>query len=511
VIFGGGFVYDDIVVIRDNDFLRSWSGLLQILGGHVDSEGLLDGTYRPLFLSFLSMAGRLFSFSPELLRFTTLLLHALNAWLLAGLAKRLFRLGTFPALLAATAAAALTSLLLFQTRPVAALLPFLLAFGFKESAMAIPLLWISVLPLLQPKPGRKHACVIAAGLLLSFCYYRYALPRVPYTPAEASVPLGRLSYFVTEIPVLWMYVKAFFNPYLLTIDRRVTMADPVHWWGIWMALGAGAALIAAYLAAFKRASRELVAFFLGLAWLVPTSTFQPLSLLYDETRCYLTIGAFGLFLASIFTRFPRPMGASNRAAAVFLAGFALLLSTFTLYQSTRFASESALWSAALDVDPNSPRANYHLGLAAQKARALDQAEAYYRRALDFGPNMNAARLNLGVVLGQRGKLDEAEGMFRGLIGVSPGWSALGHYHLGLGAMYRGETQEAMRRFHLADKADPEAAAGAKGRAIVLAREGREKEALAAWSEYARSPRRTRDELVHVPKELKRLVPVPTAR
>ncbi|MFH1018450.1 MAG: tetratricopeptide repeat protein [Pseudomonadota bacterium] len=534
VLFRGGYVYDDVVVIAQNGLLRSFSGLAQIWKGHVDPEHVMDGTFRPLLLSIFSLIGRLSDFSPVAFRVSTLLLHVANAWLLAVLAQRIFRLSVISALGAATlfllhpiqttsfglvwkqsdlwiALAALVSIRVYLTHPLLALFPFLLAFGFKESAMGIPLLWLSIEPLLSSEKRRSRLAVMGVGILASATYYLSVLPQLPKEPDESGVPLARVEYFLTELPVLGLYLKAILNPYLLTIDRRVIAVSPAPVWGFGLILMMGAGWILAHAAAFRRASKELAAFLLGLAWLIPTSTLQPLSLLYDETRCYLGMGALGILLACLAERIPRRVRPSPRVAWFCLFAFAFLLSSFTLFESTRWSSESALWSATLEVDPHSPRAHYHLGLAAQKARAPRLAEEHYREALAYSPGWHAARLGLGITLGQEGKLDEAEDVFQDMTSLPPAWAALGHYHLGLGRMYRHDFQGAAEQFRRANDMDPRTLPGAKGMAILLARRGRRAEALEAWDRYIHAPQRSREERADLPREIRRLFAVQNKR
>jgi tetratricopeptide (TPR) repeat protein len=144
-----------------------------------------------------------------------------------------------------------------------------------------------------------------------------------------------------------------------------------------------------------------------------------------------------------------------------------------------------------------------VGLAAQDARALDDAEFHYVRALELSPKMESARLNLGITLGQKGDLPGARSQFQILL-QSPHaqYQSLAQYHLGLDAYYFKKYKEAVDWFEKSLKSDPTSADGYKGKAILYASVNKRDLALTNWKAYlAKTPEPNKK----VPKELVPLV------
>jgi tetratricopeptide (TPR) repeat protein len=96
-------------------------------------------------------------------------------------------------------------------------------------------------------------------------------------------------------------------------------------------------------------------------------------------------------------------------------------------------------------------------------------------------------------LGQKGNLDGAAGEFSQLLSSSPHWVALGHYHLGLDAIYRRQFQRAHDEFESLRKFGPESSLADRGEAFRLERMGKKDDAIAAWHKYLAGPLRTDSE------------------
>ena len=154
-------MYDDVVTIENNELLRSPVHIPGFFEGSVDHAGEMDGAYRPLFLSALTFIGPIGAFHPAWLKFVSLLLHALNAFLLFLLGTRVFRLSPKAAFIAGALflvhpiqitdlalvwkqsdlwvmAITLLSLIVYEKSSLAAAGLFLLGLGFKESALVLP-------------------------------------------------------------------------------------------------------------------------------------------------------------------------------------------------------------------------------------------------------------------------------------------------------------------------------------------------------------------------------------
>jgi tetratricopeptide (TPR) repeat protein len=468
----------------------------------------MDGGFRPLLLVLFSLVGRLVDFQPGALRAFGFALHALNGLLVWIVAQRLFRLSRPWATAAAflfllhpiqTTSLALvwkqsdlwiaffllvSLLVLLRSKPVFALALFVLSLGFKESALILPAIWLALEPLVEA-PGRRGR-LIAAGIggLVGAGFYFLVYPTWPAPWMNDPNPASPLQNLFTQIGILGDYALTLVAPSLLTIDRMIPLAAPPG------ALATG-----------------LLAGTIGLEvlWRVPTSSFVPLALVYDETRLYLAVAAIGMAAATVLSGIFYRSALDVKVRTALLAGIAFVHVGASLNQTGRFQSEESLWNAALEVEPYSARAYYQLGVAAQEHRELDAAVDHYRAALEFSPSMPNARLNLGIVLGQLGKLSEAEQEFHRLFAAAPHWAALGHYHLGLASMYRDDSADARRQFASSLDKAPGRGLGWRGEALLLLREGKKTEALAAWNRFVRSPGVPADERRRIPPDLAPLV------
>src|SRR5262249_28749765 len=147
-------------------------GLKNVWLGHVDQYELMDGSHRPIFLSFLSMAGRPFDFSPFVFRLFSFLLHALNGLFLFLISKRFFNLSENQALAIGIffivhpiqitsfdlvwkqsdlwiTLFLLSSIWFAEESPISMLLFLVLGLGFKENSLIYPLVWLAFEPILN--------------------------------------------------------------------------------------------------------------------------------------------------------------------------------------------------------------------------------------------------------------------------------------------------------------------------------------------------------------------------
>ncbi len=462
------YVYDDTVIILTNHYLGSFSSFGELWKGHVDSSHVMDGAYRPLFLSFLSIIKATLGSSPAIYRFISLAIHSFSTWLIFRLAQETFGLKrplalgiSFLFLLHPIhlttldlvwkqsslwlAFLALSSLyFLFKQRLWSCLFLMIVGLLVKENALIFPLLWLAMEPLL-PKQNRKYRLfLVSVALLLGFVYYFWVWPLFPRPIDSGGTPSDRLKYFATQLSVFPYYLKALLYPAHLTIDRNIVFAESVSLSSVMTLLVLIFGGVLAWVIALRKHSPKIVALLLALIWLAPTSTLHPLALSYDETRLYLFF-AFALISGALFLQNQNlsiPLRPSLKQALTRLFFIVLFLLSFV--GSFRFSSEKTLWKEALRVDPKSARAHYQLGVLSEKDRALDEAEDHYRKALLFSPDFPGAILGLGLIQGKKGDLEGAEREFRKLLAHGPYWKTTAHYHLGLNAMYKNEKEISFR-------------------------------------------------------------------
>ena len=143
----------------------------------------------------------------------------------------------------------------------------------------------------------------------------------------------------------------------------------------------------------------------------------------------------------------------------------------------------------VELQPDSPKAHFNLGLAHSKRGALAPAEAAYRKALELDPDLVEAWVNLGGVLMLRwdfkGSLEaNREALLR------KEDSILAHYNTGQACLYLGDAEGVVRSNRRVIELDPQNGAGHYFLAVGLLPLGKVEEAR---EEAARS-----QELGHSP-------------
>ena len=484
-LLGAPFYYDDVVTLEQNTLLRDVSHWPEFFSGRVDSDDQMNGSFRPLLMTAFSTFGHLTGFTAGGWRMLGFMLHALNALLVFAWGLRIFGLSRGLSIVAAalfflhpiqnTSLAIIwkqsdlwaaffvlsSGLSWAQGRIRTAFALFLLGLGFKESVVITPAVWF-LLEAVGERRSRRWG-LAALGGVLGIAYLR-ALPGL--TPAPKIVgdgnPFSPMQYFWTQLHVVSMYLRALVDPTALTLDRGVPVIQRPGVLEITVTSVLLASVAWAAWALLRHRSKPALAGLLAIVWLVPTSSFKVLSLLYDETRVYAAIAFLVLGLAAwVQRRVPRAQPGLRSFAALGLAGIAL-----NAYDLTRWTSTEAVWSRVVKVDPCSARGHAELARQFEKERALDDAEREYRAALACTTSLPQATLGLGRVLGKKGDLDQAESVFQGLR-TDPYWMAQASYHLGLAKLYRSDRAGAKAYFLRSHDESPSQRLCEKGMALLL--------------------------------------------
>lgn len=305
----------------------------------------------------------------------------------------------------------------------ATLLLALLALLSKENAATLPLA-IVLLELSFFRHDRRSVSRLAlgalGGLAAVWTIAALAFSGDPFSPASMarvasqSATIPRESYFATQMPILWTYIRLFLWPSGLHLDhdpgplRELTEGAP------WLALGGHLAVVALALAAWR--SRPLVTFgalFYYLAHAVESSVI-PIPELAFEHRTYLpNLGLCAVAGWALLVELPR----SRRAigpALVTTAGIVALLALTTWRRNQVWRDPIALWRDNVERAPARARAwgnlGKHLVLAGQPAeaeRALRESLRLRRAAGGDVAHEALDAANLMMALQAQGRGDEA--------------------------------------------------------------------------------------------------------
>ncbi len=268
---------------------------------------------------------------------------------------------------------------------------FALAMAARETAVTLPAALL-LCELCDPRrahwrelvrrQGVHWALLFAAALALLLDSRYFALLQTGFTRRGVAENLltqaGGISYLVWRLVSLSGYNVDPALPVLSSWDARLAFEAAL--------LGG---LLALALASLRK--RPWLAF--GILWfflqLAPTNSFVPRFDVANDRQLYLA--SWGLFLALALqvAQAGLPSWLSRAAALVLISLFAAA----SVSRQLDYASEIALWQAAVREAPWNARAHNNLGYAYQLSGRKDDASREYRLALALDPQNGKARFN----------------------------------------------------------------------------------------------------------------------
>ncbi|MGA3052186.1 MAG: tetratricopeptide repeat protein [Chitinispirillaceae bacterium] len=482
----GDFLWDDDAHIT-NPVLGSWAGLMRIW-----TEPGATQQYYPLAHSVFWLERRLFGDEPLGYHLLNILLHALSAFLLYRILRRL----TIPG---AWLAAAVFALHPIEVESVAwiselknclsgvfffgAILSYLQfdqkrtlkwylnSFGLfalgliSKSAIApmpavmLIILWwrrgtadrflwkkdlLSLLPF--------FLAGVSFGLFTTWVERRFIIAEenihFNYSFIERCLIAGR---------AFWFYLDKLVDPSNLTFFYRRWEVSGAVWRHYFFPLGV--ASLAAALWFFRRRSKApLAALLYFVAMLFPALGFINVypfrySFVADHFQYLagigpLTLASAGLDLA--LSRMGQRFAPATRVVPVMLIA---VLAILTWKQCGMYADKETLYRTAIQRNPECWLACNNLGLEYQRTERFDEAIACYRKAIEISPASWGSYFNLGDVLMQTGRTNEAITQFQMALDRKPG-CAEAQVSLGIALAQTGQETEAVAHYRKALDIDP---------------------------------------------------------
>lgn len=464
------------------------------------------GDYKPAVWTSYALDYFLWGrFAPFGFHIPNLLLHGLNAALLALLARRLAGGGRFWPLAAA---------LLFSLHPlrveavswVTSRKEVLFACFYLVSVWAylkIPgdprrsRLWygLSVAAAFLSFLSKPMSVSLPAVLLLLDWYLRRPVPavrlireKIPYLLGAIAVSAaafygqssaGALA-LVSRLPAesrLFLaargavfYLEKTVWPFGLFPIYPIIGVEPPPWGRM---IGYSAVLLAVTALAICRRRRgdALPLFCWGwylLTWLPVSGFFQTGLTAWADRFSYLPAVSFSLLAAGVGSRYLQ--GRSGRLAA---AGTILVLGVLTFRQQGFWQDEVAMWERF--GDSGAPAVHLNLANSLSRRGRLKEAVGGYRRSLELRPLQPAAHHNLGLVLVDLGESGEAEEHFLQAVELEP---CRAEYRVNLANVLagRGEWEAAEDQYRAALRIAPDSVSARYNRAYTLQVSGRQGEA-----------------------------------
>jgi len=414
-----GFVYDDTVLIAQNPDVQSYHGILSAFSRHfwqtaeLGSRGVGLVYYRPLVtlsfvLNWLAFDGAAWGF-----HLVNLLLHAAAVFLAARLALRWLSRSWLVAVLVVVFAVhptrsesvvwiagrtdllmavfALSSLELAHlarrgTRQTAYSALSLLAFGCallcKEGAFVLPALLLADALSEEPRAlSRVSRRLLVAATLLSLAYLALRMSLLPVRTAHSALlpSYGFMTVATYAERLVLPWPQTFFYRNLVWGQHGIDYP--------WVAVAAGAALVAAYLvgvwAVFRRDRAAAACLLAAVLFLAPVLNFV-------ETGIHVSVSDHFLYfpLLLLLLGAARALqGSLGRIAdRTLIAVMVLLVVVCAVPNSLRAAdykSDEALWTRELEINPDNPVALEWLSV--ERARSGDPIEAVQMLEHALGP------------------------------------------------------------------------------------------------------------------------------
>jgi tetratricopeptide (TPR) repeat protein len=486
----GGFVFDDVGVIRDNPQIQRDPPLALFVTTY--EPGAL---YRPLTMLTYVANARL-DHAPGGFHAVNLALHLMVSLLVLALARRLLA-----APMAAFAAAALFAVhpihseavtgivgraeLLAALAGLATLLAFaraldehgarraawygasLLAFALgllaKESAFTVIGLLAVVHWRLAPRHRLgSHLAALAPYLAVGLAYLGLRVLVVgslglPVPPGTLDNPLAHtdgLTRWRTALIVLWDYLALLTAPLRLSADYSLAQVPLATDWSaraIAAVLLIGGLALGALLALRRQPALAVAAAFFFIPLALTANLAFPIGTIKAERLLYLpSVGwclAAGWLLAALAVQ-------RTRGAQILLAAALLLFALRTAVRNADWRDELTLYAATVASAPSSAKAHHNYAVALERAAQLEAAIAHYRRALEIYPPYAAAAFGIGRAYALRGDDAAALRWYQDALGRD--WSfAKAHLQVGMLQQRRGDVGAAEVSFRAGLESEPD--------------------------------------------------------
>jgi hypothetical protein len=428
---GNDFVWDDRLLAR------SPPPLGDVLGARTGPY------YRPLVMLTFHADRALFGDRPAGYHATNLLAHAATSVLTGELAVAV-GLGPGAALAAALAFAAhpaqtdAVSYVSGRTDVLCALFLLLAVLLWRRAARATDGHAVAAaVAFTMALLSKEAAAPLATALLVPGAHPATRPPR-PYLPLAVAVAWALLYFGTAAAPpaagslaerapgvlmVAASYVRLLVVPTDLHLERFVA-ADG---WSA-PALAAGAAVVAASLAALVLAARHVAggAFLLAFAVLayLPGAGLVPVYPAIADRwlfapEHFLYVPLIGLAPLAAGAAAALPPAVPRRFVATAAAALVLWWSVLTIDRNRAWRDEATLFRDALRYAPPTARLWFNAGNLALSAGRLDEAGALYEQAIARAPRDPALHLNLGIVRQRQGRVADAIRQYEVVLALDP--------------------------------------------------------------------------------------------
>ncbi len=271
---------------------------------------------------------------------------------------------------------------------VAAPVCFLLALLCKEIAVTIPVM-IFIYEWLVRRPFRWRERVSYAGGLVIYLIARFSVLHGFVSTQQTGI-LYQQDFFhrlLTVIKVMGYYLRLLVAPYSLSPDYS-DVPWPVSILDL-SVIVPGVVMVGLLLVGWKlRVKAAGVTF--AIAWflvtLLPVSNIISIGAFLGERFLYLPSVSVALMVTALAVQITREAWHRLFLGTALLGSLGFGVMTFQRNFDWRDAK--TLWTVVYAQQPENPRANYQLAVAAEAAQDPVQAREFYERAIKYYPHHN---------------------------------------------------------------------------------------------------------------------------
>jgi protein O-mannosyl-transferase len=306
----------------------------------------------------------------------------------------------------------------------------------------------------------------------------------------ADFQLSLIDRFLVAGRALFFYLgKLVWPSPLIFVYPRWTVSQTVWWQYLFPIAAVAVTLVLWRLRSRTRA--PLAAWLFFAATLGPALGFVNVfpfrySFVADHFQYLASIGIITLFAAAVVSAAARAKLRPNIVEGVACAVVALPLATLTWQQSRQYVDAETLYRLTLAANPSCWMAYNNLAAIALAKSPVDYHEALanVQASLQLNPANEAAHNNLGVILQRQGRHEEAAREHAEAIRLKPAYAdAISNLGVDLAAL--GRIDEAMARYNEALRIKPLSAGAHQNIGLALQDLGRFDEAIAHFREALR--------------------------
>lgn len=463
---GFDFVYDDNPLIVENELLRDFSSLNQLLTMEDAIGGYSTGYYRPIVNIIDLLIYQAFGPRPAIFHLISIFYHMAAVALLFVLASRfvspsaafvgslflaLHPLNTEAVIFISgknnvqCAVLLLASLLLYlrymdtgEARWASfSGLVYILALLTKEFALVFPFVVLAFL-FITGKWRRRDLVSFMASLVFVIAFLALRATVISGLGVEIDVSTFHIRV-LNAFEVLANYMRLTIMP---VGQKALYTFEPGYLPAILIGLAATASLL---VIAWRKRQTEWIV--LSVIWylgfLAPVSNVFPLSgSPMAERFMYVSLMGAGLAAAGLYERYVR-----GRLGKLIAASLLLSLAVLTVMRGPVWKDERALYTHMTLASPDSYKGFYNLGNLYFEDGDFKEASRMWEQTLEKKPDMMAVYNNLGVAYERSGDYQRAEQFYRKLLDGHSNSTV--HSNLAMVLMKQGRLEEAVKSFDAA--------------------------------------------------------------